>query len=92
MVIEGKTRRIPAVGSPTCITGTQVDNLFQPRRELGVLAGALPSITPHYGGTGHKFCRLHRGRGWQTSLVEPTKLMPCTSVEADVGSGGTCTN
>lgn len=44
---EGKTRRIPAVGSPTCTTGTRVDNLFQPRRGLGVLAGALPRTTPH---------------------------------------------
>ena len=35
----------------------------------------------YYGGTGHKFCGLHRGCGWQTSFVEPTKLMPCTSVE-----------
>jgi len=33
-----------------------------------------------YGGTGHKFCRLHREQGQQTLLVEPTKLMPCISV------------
>jgi len=33
-----------------------------------------------YKGTGHKFCRLHRGSGQQTSLVEPPKLIPCTSV------------
>ena len=34
-----------------------------------------------YRGTGHKFCGLLRGWGQQTFLVEPTKLMPCTSVE-----------
>ena len=34
-----------------------------------------------YGGTACKFCRLHRGWGWQSSFVEPTKLTRCTSVE-----------
>ena len=33
-----------------------------------------------YGGTGPKFCRFHKWRGWRTSLVEPTKLRSCTSV------------
>lgn len=34
-----------------------------------------------YGGilVGHKLCRLHRGRGWKTWFVEPTKLTPCAS-------------
>ena len=33
-----------------------------------------------YRGTGHKFCRFHK-RGLPPSPpVEPTKLMPCTSV------------
>jgi len=44
-------------------------------------SNTVPVLVP-YGGTGHKFCRLHRGCGWQTSLVEPTKLMLCTSVLA----------
>ena len=45
-----------------------------------------------YGGTGHKFCRFHK-RGSLSSLpVEPTKLMPYTSVIAqeDVDTIGDC--
>ena len=38
----------------------------------------------YYGGTACKFCMLHRGRGWQDSFVEPTKLTRCTSVCAFV--------
>jgi len=44
----------------------------------GGLAETSRGVT--YGGTStrHKFCRLYREQGQQTSLVEPTKLMPCT--------------
>ena len=34
-----------------------------------------------YGGTACKFCRLHRGGGWQSWFVEPTKLTHYSSVE-----------
>ena len=48
-----------------------------------IIGRNLDTVIP-YGGTRHKDCRLHRGWGWQNSLVEPTILMPyqhtCTSV------------
>ena len=50
------------------------------RQVDSLLAGFSHHDEPAYGGTGPKFCRLHKRGPPSPPPVEPTKLRACTSV------------